>query len=134
MSFASLSMEDRIERNSFSNTSIFAKAPGNIMKNVMFDQCKDEITSLHSDAYLPGYTAGELVDDLEDLFNKFGKESKTLQWALQIIYISNSEDDVTGFYDGSISMKEHANLVDFLLEKEVKGFEKLIEVGFKKKN
>jgi len=75
-----------------------------------------------------------LLDDLETLFDRFGKESKVLQWALQIIYISNSEDDVLGFYDGSISMKEHANLVDFLLTKEVKGFEKLVEVGFKKKN
>ena len=132
MSFASLTMENQIEREIFSNNSIFNKAPGNIMKNVMFNQCNAELTSIGRIPY--GYYATDLLDDLEVLFNKFGKESKVLQWALQIIYISNSEDDVLGFYDGSICMKEHAELVDFLLEKEVKGFEKLVEVGFKKKN
>jgi len=132
MSFASLTMENRIEQEVFSNNSIFNKAPGNIMKTVMFDQCKEELESIGRIPY--GYYAVDLLDDLETLFDRFGKESKVLQWALQIIYISNSEDDVLGFYDGSISMKEHANLVDFLLTKEVKGFEKLVEVGFKKKN
>lgn len=131
MSFASLTMENRIEQEVFNNNSIFNKAPGKIMSGVMFNQCATELESINRIAR--GYTATDLLDDLEKLYDKFGKDSKTLQWTLQIIYISNTEDDVLGFYDGSISLRDHANLVDFLLEKEVKGFEKLIEVGFKKK-
>lgn len=131
MSFASLTMENRIEQEVFNNNSIFNKAPGKIMSGVMFNQCATELESINRIAR--GYTATDLLDDLEKLYDKFGKDSKTLQWTLQIIYISNTEDDVLGFYDGSISLRDHANLVDFLLEKEVKGFEKLVEVGFKKK-
>lgn len=132
MSFASLTMDNQIEREIFSNNSIFNKAPGKIMSGVMFNQCKEELQSIGRISY--GYTATDLMDDLEVLFDKFGKESKTLQWTIQIIYISNTEDDVLGFYDGSISLRDHAELVSFLLEKEIRGFEKLIEVGFKKKN
>ena len=131
MSFASLTMENRIEQEVFNNNSIFNKAPGKIMSGVMFNQCATELESINRIAR--GYTATDLLDDLEKLYDKFGKDSKTLQWTLQIIYISNTEDDVLGFYDGSISLRDHANLVDFLLEKEVKGFEKLVEAGFKKK-
>jgi hypothetical protein len=124
-------MENRIEQEVFNNNSIFNKAPGKIMSGVMFNQCATELESINRIAR--GYTATDLLDDLEKLYDKFGKDSKTLQWTLQIIYISNTEDDVLGFYDGSISLRDHANLVDFLLEKEVKGFEKLVEAGFKKK-
>ena len=129
-----LCMDGRLEGNTFSNESIFNIVPTDIMKAKMWEQVVPELQGLGYEEYRYfDYRPEELIEDLDKIFDKYGKDSFTLRWVLQIIYLSNMEDSIRGFYD-SLRMKEHAALVDFLLYHEVKGFEKLIEVGFKKKN